>query len=54
MHVSGYTYAEIGDFLGLHRNAVRGRIARARERIRGALAARLQSALSSEERDEHD
>jgi len=52
MHVSGYSYAEIGDFLSLPRDAVRGRIARARERVRTALATRLQVALPPKERNQ--
>jgi len=52
MHVSGYSYAEIGGFLNLPRDAVRGRIARARERVRTALGTRLQVALPPKERNQ--
>lgn len=54
MCIVGYSYAEIADFLSLPEGTVRGRIARARSRMRRALCDRLADALPSRGRTEDD
>jgi RNA polymerase sigma-70 factor (ECF subfamily) len=50
MHLSGYSYRDIGEFLDLPASTIRGRIARARGQLRRDLADRL--GLSLEEKGE--
>jgi RNA polymerase sigma-70 factor (ECF subfamily) len=50
MHVSGYSYEEIGGFVGVPASTVRGRIARTRSRLRKEVARRLGLALARKEK----
>jgi RNA polymerase sigma-70 factor (ECF subfamily) len=54
MRIAGYSHDEIAGFLSLPKGAVRGRIARARSRMRRALSERLAAALPSKERMQDD
>jgi RNA polymerase sigma-70 factor (ECF subfamily) len=48
MRAAGYSYSEIAEFLGLTPATIRGRIARARGRLRHDLARRLDTHLGKE------
>jgi len=51
MHVSGYSYSDIGSFLAVPPSTVRGRVARARDHLRRHLARRLGLAPDGKEMD---
>jgi RNA polymerase sigma-70 factor (ECF subfamily) len=46
MNLYGYSYQEIADFLAVPLSTVRGRLARARERLRRSLIQRLSASLA--------
>jgi RNA polymerase sigma-70 factor (ECF subfamily) len=52
MHASGYSYQEIAGFLALPASTIRGRVARARSKLRRSLASRLTATVRTREESE--
>jgi len=52
MHAMGYTQTEIAEFLAVPESTIRGRLARARGRLRRRLSARLEAAFGAKKGDE--
>jgi RNA polymerase sigma-70 factor (ECF subfamily) len=51
MNAMGYRGSEIAEFLSLPESTIRGRLARARDRLRRSLGNRLQATLGDKERE---